>query len=644
MNPKNAFRELEAGIMKYALVFILCALGTTLIAQQKDSLLHEVTVVDTRYQWLADAQFSVEPDSIDRHQLTTASLAGWLPLESSVHVRQYAPGMAATYSAHGATSSQNAVLWGGITINNPALGSTDLALLPASMFAPGMLRGGSAALFGTGAMGSVINLKQTRVQEGWHIQLGQGVGSFNTIQSSGKLSFSNNRIRSVTDASYSSSRNNYTFSNPYKVDEPTETRAHAAFQSTHFQQAFQFQINQKQYLDAAIWYNLAVRETPNSIITGADGSALLYDRALRSRIGWHLNSGRHKVDVVYAYIDEWQRFHDPDLVINNQPTDDTNTNNSHVLRADWLYAINEHWQLQSGVQGRYDDAGGGNRNGTQHMASIQSGIKYTGQLLHAQAVLRYEEWDGKSLPLSPFASLELPLPFGFKVTAFGGYNYRIPGMNDRFWNPGGNEDLLPEQGWSYEAALTYEIPLQKWIVVARMAYYESLVDNYILWMPAGNGTIWSPHNVRQVELSGVDADLHISWKHLEHIVEFKAGWAYNQSIVKASHNENDNSVGRQLTYQPEHKITGRLLYAYRYWSASLTSVFVGEVSTNYSESGHPLEAYNLFNIGIGYAFNVKKSTLSIQLAANNLTNTYYENIAFYPMPGRNYSLNLKFAL
>jgi outer membrane cobalamin receptor len=642
LNPKCAFRELKAGMMKNALILWFCVLGTLLVAQQQDSLLQEVMVVDTRYDWLREVQFSVNPDSISRQNQHGASLAEWLPAESSVHVRQYAPGMVATYSTHGATSAQNAILWGGITINNPALGASDLALMPASLFTPEMLRGGSAALFGTGAMGSIINLQRPLVPKGWHVQLGQSFGSFQTLTGHGKLSFRNKRITSVTDVAYSASQNNYTYRNPYKAENPLETRMHAAFQTLHLQQTLQVAINKYQYVDAAIWYNQAERETPNSIIVGADGSAVLYDRALRSRIGWHANKNKHQVDVVYAYLNEWQRFSDPQLIIDGQATDDTNTNSSHVLRADWLYTINKSWQWQSGVQSRFDNADGSNRGGEQRTTSLQTGIKYSGRLFQAQTVLRLEEWDGSLLPLSPFGSIAIPLPVGFSVTAFGGFNYRIPSMNDRFWNPGGNLDLKPEQGWSYETAISNAQAIGRWDINVRLAYYHSIVNNYILWVPENN--MWSPHNVRKVAMNGVDLDLKAEWKRNKHILRLHAAWAYNQSIVRASHNENDNSVGRQLTYQPQNKITGSITYLLAKWSATFTGIRVGEVSTNYSATGHPLAAYTLLNAGLGYAFAIRKSALSLRFFANNLANIYYENIAFYPMPGRNYSIKFTFAL
>jgi iron complex outermembrane receptor protein len=218
-------------------------------------------------------------------------------------------------------------------------------------------------------------------------------------------------------------------------------------------------------------------------------------------------------------------------------------------------------------------------------------------------------------------------------------------MNDRFWVPGGNLELNPENGWSYETSANYIKTFGRLELNLRAAYYHSLMNDLIQWLP-GIGSIWSPHNVKQVRLQGADFNAEVSYKAGLNIFQFFGGWSVNQSIVMESHLANDQSVGRQLIYQPEFKATHRMQYTYKRWSAQLSHRFVGQVYTTYASANNTLPAYNLFDVGAAYAFEKPLFWFqwSLALNVNNITNTYYENIAYFPMPGTNFNLSVTFEL
>ena len=290
--------------MKNGFLFLLLAIACRAFAQQPDSLLQEVTVLDERYNWLKTAQFSVQPDSIQQKINLVTSAAEWLPQESSLHVRQYAPGMVASYSTHGATSAQNAVLWGGIPINSPATGLTDLSLLPTSIFQPTFLRGGSSAQFGSGAMGSVLALQNPAVDTGLHVTLSVQAGSFATLNNALMVSYSKPKFSYVGRYFGSSSYNDYSFANPYKAGQPRDTLQGAAYKNLQIIQNFELKLNAYSRVDAEIWYSYADRESPNNILVNTPSQAKLKDENWRARAGWHLSKNKHKADVGYAFLHE----------------------------------------------------------------------------------------------------------------------------------------------------------------------------------------------------------------------------------------------------------------------------------------------------------------------------------------------------
>jgi iron complex outermembrane receptor protein len=632
--------------MKNGLLFCFLAIACRAFAQQPDSLLREVTVLDERYIWLKTAQFSVQPDSIQQKINPVLTAAEWLPQESSVHVRQYAPGMVASYSAHGATSAQNAVLWGGIPINSPATGLTDLALLPTSIFSSVFLRGGSSAQFGSGAMGSVLALQTPAVKDSLSILMSVQSGSFSTLNAAQVISYATKKYTYVSRLFGSQSYNNYTFPNHYKAAQPWDTMQGAAYEVFHFIQSFEYRLNTYNRLDAEVWYSYADRETPNNILVNTPSQAKLEDKNWRARAGWHFAKGKHKADIGYAFLHEWQRYTNPLVTdINGHTTDDTNRTVSQVVRADYILAVSKKLFWQNGLQYRFDKVSGSNRLGTQNISSVQTGLFFKTALIEAQANIRAEIWDGQLLPISPFASAKWFVGGGFSVSAFGGYNYRVPSMNDRFWVPGGNPDLKPENGWSYEVSANYIKALGNFNVNLRAAFYQSLVNDLIQWLPS-IGSIWTPENVKQVRMQGADVNVELSYPVGPNFFRLRGGWSFNQSTVLQSHKANDQSVGGQLIYQPEFKATHSLQYSYSRVSAQITHRFVGQVYTNYASLNNTLPAYNLFDVGAAYTF--KKPLFwfrwTLALNINNITNAYYENIAYFPMPGINFNFSINIQL
>ena len=315
------------------------------------------------------------------------------------------------------------------------------------------------------------------------------------------------------------------------------------------------------------------------------------------------------------------------------------------MRADYVFAFSKNLFWQNGLQYRFDKVSGSNRLGTQNTGSAQTGILFKRNNLEAQANLRAEVWNDRLLPLSPFASIKWAVGNGFSVSAFGGYNYRVPSMNDRFWVPGGNPDLNPENGWSYGASSNYLKTFGRFDVNLRAAYYHSLMNDLIQWLP-GMGSIWSPSNVKQVRLQGADFNAEFGYYVGQNYVQLRGGWSFNQSEVLQSHQANDRSVGKQLIYQPEFKATHRLQYTFKRWSAQFTHRYVGQVYTNYASTNNTLRAYNLFDAGAAYKFKrpLFWFNWSMAININNLTNTYYENIAYFPMPGANFNLSITFEL
>ncbi len=84
--------------------------------------------------------------------------------------------------------------------------------------------------------------------------------------------------------------------------------------------------------------------------------------------------------------------------------------------------------------------------------------------------------------------------------------FRLPTLNERFWEPGGNSDLRPERGQQVEWLVAYRPSSGR--LFARVVLFGSRISDRIVWRPAFAGTqrrIWTPDNVARVSGRGLEA-------------------------------------------------------------------------------------------------------------------------------------------
>jgi vitamin B12 transporter len=103
--------------------------------------------------------------------------------------------------------------------------------------------------------------------------------------------------------------------------------------------------------------------------------------------------------------------------------------------------------------------------------------------------------------------------FGNKTTGMAAYGYQFtpdwranlsyssgfkaPSFNDMYWPGAGNPNLKPETSENREASIHYETTTQH----ASVTYYHNDVSNLIEWAPNASG-FWMPSNVASAKLSG----------------------------------------------------------------------------------------------------------------------------------------------
>jgi iron complex outermembrane receptor protein len=195
--------------------------------------------------------------------------------------------------------------------------------------------------------------------------------------------------------------------------------------------------------------------------------------------------------------------------------------------------------------------------------------------------------------------------------------------------PGGNPDLLPEQGYHAETGFSRAeksigtLPLN--LSFNTEVYYGRL-NNRILWIP-GN-TYWRAVNIGSVITAGLEAELELSKPYPNGRIWWRSRYLYNRTHT-------EQQPERQLIYVPANSAGSGLGFQFKSWKTQTWYSYTGFVFTATDHSAW-LPAWGTLDIKLEKNLPLKKGELKIYLEARNILNVSYQVMENRPMPGRNY--------
>jgi outer membrane receptor protein involved in Fe transport len=229
------------------------------------------------------------------------------------------------------------------------------------------------------------------------------------------------------------------------------------------------------------------------------------------------------------------------------------------------------------------------------------------------------------------------IPLSIRVNS--GKKYRTPTFNDLFWSDWGDPNLKPEYGYAHEAGVQYSIiDKSNSLLTADFSVYQSTLHDMIMWAP--NGAVWNPMNLAQANIQGFEIRLQHVYKSENLRVQNKVGFDINNSHIVEVYNTKENHLkGQQLYYVPKYSLNYFPTFTYKNW-------FWG---TNFSYNSEKyfdallLPIDDFFTIDAFVKLRAKTKNAQIQYSFNvkNITNTKYELIKSFPMPGRYYEFGIQ---
>ncbi len=628
--------------------FSLCSLGLALglgffctfpIFAQKDTTFY-LREIGIKASLLAPYASGSKLQSIDSVLISfqnTLSVDELLSLQSPIYCKQYGNGMSSNISMRGTGAGHTAIFWNGLNINSMTLGESDLSLLPTFALEQVEVQYGSASsLYGTDAIGGSVHLlsRKAQFEKRQYTGFQQDIGNFGFSFSGIKYIWANSKIETKTKLYYSESRNDFDFQNISQINKTTQTQTNAQFAYKGFTHETNYRLRLNQILGLKLWYHQTDRQVQAPMID-LQNRDFQIDRNLRLSLDYEYLGMKGNLKIRYAFLSDYTKF-------SQFPAIPTLRNIGFVqyereIGQKIFLKIGANWDNIKADNDYYRGRISENRQ------DIFASIKYLALRNWTITLNTRQNFVSQyRLFFAPSIGSEYVLRFGNSheliIKSLFSKSYKIPTLNNRFWQPGGNPELLAENALSGEIGFLYLFKKLDTEWKAEITTYQINVENWIIWLPTGS--FWSPQNLAEVRVRGLEFTQNISQKMAWGNYQIGGNYAFTQSQNQKPLGEYDRSAGKQLPYIPLHRLTvfgqvnWRKYYGLMNWQ--LTSY---RFTTTDNERF--LEGFHLLNAQLGRNLIYKKMQFSISLKINNLLNQSYQNIEHRAMPLRNFQITFK---
>lgn len=585
--------------------------------QNNTIVLDEVILSDAKLLHFSNGvKVQVLKDSV--LQRNGSSLTDVLRYNSSIYFKENGYGMVSSVSFRGTNASQTAVVWNGINLNSQLTGQTDFNTISPQGFNEIVVRsGGGSVQYGSGAIGGTILLNNVLdFSKHYESHLRIGYGSFETKKLNYVTSFGNKKIALGFGLNYNASENDYKYLGTDLINE------NGALENLNLNLDFGYTIADHHLIK--FFHNSFFGDRDFSGTLTAPSNDNYKNSDSRSLVEWDNFRANKIARLKFAHLYEEYKY------FANKERDDFSfgRTNTFIVNYDYKYSwdaliLNGIVDVNS-ISAKGTSIESANRNTISGIFLVSHKLSDNfnyGVNIRKDFVNDYES------PLLLSLDSEYQLTKHYAININASKNYRLPTFNDLYWIGAGNLDVEPET--SFQLELGQALENESYKLKLNAFYIKS--DELIQWRPNAEG-IWSPINIADASQYGVELSLEANHSWGNNHVLWNNQYGYTKSV--------NNETNYQLTYVPEHNINSNLAYCYKKWSAQYQFLYTGIVYTT-NDNSESLDDYIVNNMRLEYKLKLTTiAEIRLGFSVNNIFNKAYENVAFRPMPNRNYQLEL----
>ena len=626
----------EIGVLVFLFGFLL---GFQSLAQEKALTLPSISIS-------APAKFIEETEKselLDSSQFAEGqnSLVSLLANKSSVYVKNYGPGNLASIALRGTAAAHTAIVWKGIAINNSMLGMSDLSQINGSVLSGARIQeGGKTQMAVTENFGGILILgegsKNKIFQE--KVIVSTSIGSFSAFQQQVTVQKNVGKANLKLNIWNISAINDF----KYEVDGISKWQTHSRRINRGLEAEIVIPIGKNLELESAVWAQKNESEIPPSMYQ-VTSHAKQKDENIRisNRLNWDFK--KVQIQVGQGITSDFLHYQDPVSEI-----DSKSKVFNHVA---WLDVKTEHksWFFSGNIWSSMAKAETRNYslNPTSNRLAFTGNVGY--QLPEIPVKINgqvraehfgYSDIETNGYGLLPSLSVDWDLKKSGSIRAGLHKKMRLPTLNDLFWHPGGNPDLVPETGWTSDLSWKNANKLYtSFLLETNFQVFSSRIRNYIQWLPDGN--IWKPSNIAEIQILGAGFSEKLSWTKGDYQLYTSCNFQITRSVQTKTRFQGDESRGKQLIYIPlwqnqiaigfkKRNLEGQMSYQFT------DRRFLDPTNTLW------LNGFGVVNARLSYKVALRKHfTFSMYAEGLNLSKTAYQTVAGFAMPLRQYSLGIQ---
>jgi len=659
---------LKFSIFFYFSFFTL--LSAVCFAQKHDTL-NNIQVLANRKKSATTNSAPVQTlNTIDHSKTNSISVADALKHFAGVSVKDFGGiGGLKTVSVRSLGANHTGILYDGIALGNAQAGQIDLGKFSLdNIYEIVLHNSGPSDMLSTAKAFSYASLLTLKTISGVNnmdttnaINLKIQSGSFGYISPSLAIQKKiNNRFIVSLSAQYQNAVSDYPFIS-YENNKSRLKRINSGINSFRMETDIGFQVNEHNKINFKSYFYNSKRGLPGAIVFfNTISNQQLDEKEMFVQASWQ-KSISLKSEILFSvkYEQDKSYYLDPSYPNNFGKLENEFHQKEIYLSGVYSYKFSNNFKMSFAADAfnnkltRTDifaqNFAKPTRNSFLNNIAIQfkkNPYEFTGNLLYtiidekvktgesANSFNRFS--NGLAFSIQPFKTLP------FRTRLFYKHIFRAPTFNDLYYTNVGNTKLRPEFADQYNIGFTYEknellIFKRCWITID--AYYNEVRDK-ILAAPRQNLFQWSVQNIGKVKIKGVDIAYHTvlkDWKNIQINTDITYTFQQALDVTDAA----SPLYKTQLSYTPKHSGSGTLRVQYKRILLNYNILFS---SYRYKQGDQVyenlLQPFSTNDFSISYFFKKKYAVYKLIFEANNIFNTQYEIIKYYPMPLSNYRLTL----
>ena len=610
-------------------------------AAQNDTLKHlflKEVEIPSKGRMELESSNRLHQDTLLRKFQHNLSLAEKLAVNNTLFVKQYGQGTLATPSLRGSNAQQVALIWEGVPIQSSLNGTSDLSLIPAELFDMFRLETtAGSSLRGSSAVAGSITFSNPQSPQGNYINVFHTLSSSGIQRSSGIIQAGRKKWNARLGFGIDISKHNFLYDSL-----GTNIRQRNAEQKAlNLLPEFNYRINERHLVYAKSWLHQSEKNLPK-LMHQQHAAQNQSDEVFRIMGGYKWFGPKAVLHVFTSKIVEKIRYVDAEQNIDAPSTSDQLYSEMNYERKGkkwlWFSGLSHQYLVGKAVEiGQMQQ---------EHRGAFFSSFQWSTDdaKFQSRLHLRQDFYDRERAPFTPSLELEWQAFKPLRIMLSGARVFRLPTFNDRFWEPGGNPDLLPEQGYTAEASFLLDHlfklgSLSSLRFFYHQTFYTRIIDHWIQWEPMGS--FWSAHNLYRVWSRGSESQWKLEFRKKKS--EFLLGGSVNYTLATLPNNAavHENLRGKQLMYTPLYSVLNYAGISFSGVSILLQQQYFGFRYTS-SDNFEYLSPYRLYHLSIAKQINVKQWKFTTQFSIQNLLDEAYQVVAQRPMPGRFYQVQINF--